>query len=152
MEKQKSFTLIELLVVIAIIGLLASIVMVNVNSARGKAKVAAAMKFSQSLYHALGADAVGVWDFDGNLIDNSGYGNNGTFFGGAPNYSSDTPYAVVGQRAGKSALSFDGDDYVDVGDPANGSLDFGTGDFSAEAWFKISAAPVGSYYYILGKA
>ncbi len=38
MKQQKSFTLIELLVVIAIIGLLASIVVVNVNSARDKAK------------------------------------------------------------------------------------------------------------------
>jgi len=35
---KKGFTLIELLVVIAIIGLLASIVIVNVNSGRGKAR------------------------------------------------------------------------------------------------------------------
>ncbi|MCX6785799.1 MAG: type II secretion system protein [Candidatus Komeilibacteria bacterium] len=38
MRNRKGFTLIELLVVIAIIGLLSSLAVVNLNSARGKAR------------------------------------------------------------------------------------------------------------------
>ncbi|MCB9802858.1 prepilin-type N-terminal cleavage/methylation domain-containing protein [Candidatus Nomurabacteria bacterium] len=41
MKNQKGFTLVELLVVIAIIGILSSVAVVNLNSARSKAKVAA---------------------------------------------------------------------------------------------------------------
>lgn len=42
MKNKKGFTLVELLVVIAIIGILSSVAVVNLNSARDKARVAAA--------------------------------------------------------------------------------------------------------------
>jgi len=121
--KNKSFTLIELLVVIALIGLLASIILVSLKGAREKAKIARGLEFSQSVQHALGADAVGIWSFDdcpgGTANDASGYGNNGTISGAF--CTDDTPYKIVGSGQGKHALSFV-DDYVSI--PMSSSLDF----------------------------
>jgi prepilin-type N-terminal cleavage/methylation domain-containing protein len=86
MNHKKGFTLIELLVVIAIIGLLASIVVVNVNSARDKAKIARSVSFGQQVYNSLGSEAAVYWDFNnlvgGNTVkDISNNGNNGTCSG-----------------------------------------------------------------------
>ena len=123
--RNKSFTLIELLVVIAIIGLLASIVIVNLTGTRSKANIARGLQFSQSIHHALGAYAVGVWSFDEGsgttAYDASGYGNNGTINGAS--HTTDTP---SGQGY---ALSFDGvDDYVDCGNLGS-FFDYGTIEF-----------------------
>ncbi len=117
--KNKAFTLIELLVVIAIIGVLASIVLVNLSSAQNKAKTAKSLQHSQSIHNALGAYSVGVWNFDegsGNTAkDSSGYGNHGTIHGAI--YTTETP---LGHG---HALSFNGsNNYVNCGNKASLSL------------------------------
>lgn len=58
MRKQEGFTLIELLVVIAIIGLLSSIVLASLNSARDKAR------FSQVVSTMKSMEQAAILDYD----------------------------------------------------------------------------------------
>jgi prepilin-type N-terminal cleavage/methylation domain-containing protein len=112
MKKEKSFTVIELLVVIAVIGVLASIVLVSLSGTRDRANIAKTLLYSSQIYHALGADIVGNWNFDEGTgtraNDFSGYYNTGTISGSGATYTTETPQKAAGQGSGKYALSFDG--------------------------------------------
>lgn len=75
---------------------------------------------------------VGHWKMDDGsgttATDSSSNGNDGTL--------TNSPTWVTGQLSGAIDAAA-GDEYIDVGDPAGGELDFGTGDFSVSFWIYL---------------
>ena len=99
------FTLIELLVVIAIIGILASIVLVSLNSARGKGKDTRIINDVRQLRVQLEADYTGNGNYGASftgansLLNTGNYAtlvNDITSNGSAFNVVGSSPYAAYG--------------------------------------------------------
>ncbi len=138
MSQRRGFTLIELLVVISIVGLLSSVVLASLNSARDKGRMAAGRQFEANMYHAEADQAVGIWDFDecsgSTTADRTGFGGTGTLTGGV-SWSTNTPTGTG------CSLSFDGSTgYVNVAD--NAGLEIGTSDLTVAAWVKTTTASI----------
>jgi prepilin-type N-terminal cleavage/methylation domain-containing protein len=95
LKNSKGFTLIELLVVIAIIGVLSSIVLASLSSARDKGNIAAGLDFEDHNYQTLGADEVANYPFGsltaGNFLDTSSNRANLSPQGGSFTLSSIAP-------------------------------------------------------------
>jgi hypothetical protein len=87
---------------------------------------------------ALGKGLVAFYPFNGNAVDETDNGHNGTVFGAT----------LTSDRLNNSnkAYSFDGTDSIII--PAADSLDFGVGDFSICFWIK---AQFGTDYIVMGK-
>lgn len=126
-QRSRGFTLIELLVVISILGLISSVALANLQTAKDKAKVAAGEQFHATLASSLGAETVAQWKFDEDVgtiaSDSSGNGRDGVINGAT--------YTSVGISG--SALSFDGNDYITGDDFPNPGAG---GNVTIIAWVK----------------
>ena len=117
MPSNRAFTLLELLVVITIIGILSSIVIVSMSGFTDSATIAKGKAYAQQVHALLGANAVGVWNFDEGegttAKDLSGYNNHGTL----TNFNFDSSGWTTETPTGQGyALRFDGvNDYVNLG-------------------------------------
>lgn len=139
MKVLKAFTLVELLVVIAIVGLLSTIVLAVTSGVSSQGRIAKGLQFSQHLQNTLGAEAVGIWNFDEGgtssaTYDISGWGNNGTLVN-SPVWrcaNVNTGYTPSGQGC---SLEFDGStNYINIA----GNSSLSPSSITVSSWIKMN--------------
>ena len=141
-KTNKSFTLIELLVVISIIGLLSSVVLVSVGTARDKARIASGLQFASNLDHSL--MPVGVWHFDDQANptkDASGNNNHCQIFG-------NTQWGTEDECVQGICSKLNGSTYLNCGN--DNSLNI-TNAITIATWVKVSALGTNQYRGIISK-
>lgn len=136
-SRQQGFTLIELLVVIAIIGLLSSVTLASVESARDKARISAGNQMMSFVDRTFGNELVGGWRFNdgsGTVAVNSVTGNgNGTLING-PTWRTEAQCNGLGMGG---CLELDGvNDYVQLPTSIQDLSNFGgwTGAVTMSIW------------------
>ena len=139
--------------VISIIGLLSSVVLAALGSARDKGRVAAGILFAGNAYQALGAGAIGVWNFNdapatnwNSTKDISAGGNNITLapFSGTFSRSPTTPTGSGYSLSLTNGLGNFAQSSVDLT-----SLNLRPTNFTVSLWVYFTSAPTdGTLTYV----
>jgi len=142
---KKGFTLIELLVVISIIGLLSSVVLASLGTAREKGRIGAGQRAQTSVNGSYGGEAIAYFDFeDGAIRDTLGSGYTSAIPG---------PCSIVNDspNSGGKGLSCTGAGVVFTPNSTDSSATDEGKNFTVALWYKPTGTPTPHSGYLAGR-